>query len=344
MRTNVAPQPPVTHEGGRAACMPALAELERAVATCMLWEPTFYEPGHDIGARIAALCDAVDIEDIGALAVTARDDWKLRHVPLWLCVQMARINSARKLGSDAVSQAIFHVVQRPDELGELLALYWRDGKRPVPKQIKKGLAWAFTKFDEYQLAKWDRGGSVKLRDVLFVCHAQPESEAQALLWKRLVDGKMETPDTWEVALSAGADKRQAWERLLQEERLPYMALLMNLRNMTEAQVDPSMVRAAIAAGAPGSRALPFRFMSAAKHAPAYADVLSDAMCAAVSGTLNGETLVVVDVSGSMNDLISSKSELSRWEVAGALAARASHARASRAGSRSVRVGVQLQSS
>jgi len=51
----------------------------------------------------------------------------------------------------------------------------------------------------------------------------------------LVAGELATPDTWEVALSAGAsvDKREAWERLLAENKLGAQALLRNLRNMAE---------------------------------------------------------------------------------------------------------------
>ena len=104
--------------------------------------------------------------------------------------------------------------------------------------MKKGLAAAFPKFDEYALAKYDRGGPVKLRDVLFLAHAKPRDEAQAEVWKRLIAGELTTPDTWEVALSSsGADKREAWERLLREQKLGALALLRNLRNMREAGVD-----------------------------------------------------------------------------------------------------------
>ena len=85
--------------------------------------------------------------------------------------------------------------------------------------MKKGLAAAFTKFDEYALAKYNRPTPVKLRDVLFLSHAKPVDEAQATLWKRLIAGELVAPDTWEVALSSGADKRETWERLLMERKL-----------------------------------------------------------------------------------------------------------------------------
>ncbi len=94
------------------------------------------------------------------------------------------------------------MIQRADELSEFVAIYWAGGRQPLSAQVKKGLAAAFGKFDEYALAKYDRAGAVRLRDVLFLSHARPVDEAQAALWKRLAENELATPDTWEVALSA----------------------------------------------------------------------------------------------------------------------------------------------
>ncbi|MFO7863430.1 MAG: TROVE domain-containing protein, partial [Salinivirgaceae bacterium] len=104
-------------------------------------------------------------------------------------------------------------------------MYWKDGRQPLSAQVKKGLAAAFQKFNAYQLAKYNRDGEVKLRDVLFLCHANPTSQEQELVWKKLIDGTLESPDTWEVNLSSGADKKETWERLLREEKLGALALL-----------------------------------------------------------------------------------------------------------------------
>lgn len=315
MRSNVAARTlsPKTHEGGTAVRQKPLEELTRAVSTCLLWENTFYAKGSDIAARIEKLCAEVTADELAALAVRCRTDLKLRHVPLFIARQMARLHKGRMVGDTLAA-----VIQRPDELAEFLALYWKDKRQPLSAQVKRGLARAFTKFGAYSLAKWNRDGAVKLRDALFLCHAKPKDDEQAALWKRLVDGTLEAPDTWEVALSSGADKRETWGRLLCERKLGYIALLMNLRNMIEAKVDAPLVEAALRDGAPKSRALPFRFVSAAKHAPQYAGALSDAMLSVVHGRLGGHTLLALDVSGSMDHTVSEKSTLSRWEAGAAL--------------------------
>jgi hypothetical protein len=82
--------------------------------------------------------------------------------------------------------------------------------------------------------------------MLFLSHAKPRDAAQAGVWKKLVWGRLATPDTWEVALSSSgkegiADKREASERLLREKKLGALALLRNLRNLREAGVDDSLL-------------------------------------------------------------------------------------------------------
>src|SRR5208337_2453362 len=177
-----------------------------------------------------------------------------------------------------------------DELSEFVAIYWAGGRQPLSAQVKKGLAAAFGKFDEYALAKYDRAGAVRLRDVLFLSHARPADEAQAALWKRLAGNELATPDTWEVALSAtgraegdrALDKRELWERLLAERKLGALALLRNLRNMQVAGVSEELVLAALAA-LKTDRVLPFRFLAAARVAPQWEQALEQAMYRSIEG-------------------------------------------------------------
>jgi hypothetical protein len=212
------------------------------------------------------------------------------------------------------------VIQRADELSEFLALYWRGGKRPLSKQVKLGLARAFGKFDAYQLAKYDRDGPVKLRDVLFLSHAKPRDEAQAALWKQVAERTLPTPDTWEVALSAGADKRETFERLLAERKLGYLALLRNLRNMDQAGVDEALVTQAIVERRGAQRVLPFRYVAAARAAPRFEPWLDQALTEAIleAPILSGRTIVLVDVSPSMNVRLSARSDLTRMDAAATL--------------------------
>jgi 60 kDa SS-A/Ro ribonucleoprotein len=307
-----------THEGGAARAVTPELQLRRSVLACLLWESQFYEDGVEIGGRLQELIPKVAAERVAALAIEARGKMKLRHAPLLLVREMARHKTHRAL----VSATLERVIQRADELAEFVAIYWKDGRTPLSAQVKKGLAAAFRNFDEYQLAKYHRAEPIRLRDVLFLCHAKPRDEVQAGLWKRLVEDRLVTPDTWEVALSAtkGESKRGAWERLLNEHRLGALALLRNLRNMKQAGVDEAMVLDAVAR-MKTSRVLPFRFIAAARHAPQWEEALERAMLASVSlqEKLPGRTVLVVDVSGSMTAPLSRRSEMLRTDAAYGLA-------------------------
>ena len=304
-----------THEGAVAQKVDAKRELRRSVLTCLLWEDTFYEKGNDIAKRIAELVAKNKPEDVAALACEAREKMQLRHAPLFLVRELAR----RKGAGPLVAESLETVIQRADELGEFVALYWKEKKQPLSAGAKRGLARAFTKFDAYQLAKYDRDAVVKLRDVLFLCHAKPKDAEQAAVWKKLVENTLEPPDTWEVALSAGKDKRENFERLLREGKLGGMAVLRNLRLMWAAGVDPKLIRERLDKGV--ARALPFRFVTAARYAPKLEDAIEKAMLKGIAGLekLAGSTGLVVDVSGSMNYKLSKKGETTRMDAAAGLA-------------------------
>jgi 60 kDa SS-A/Ro ribonucleoprotein len=319
MKLNTAPKAIFTHEGATASHIKPADELRRTVMACMLWESGFYESGEAVADRLKRLVTLCNPHDVADIAIEAREKQRLRHAPLLLVRELAR-NSAR-CADGLIANTLCRVIQRADELAEFLTMYWMGGRKPLAKQVKKGLACAFNKFNEYSLAKYNRDATVKLRDVLFMVHAKPKDEEQAALWKRLVDGTLATPDTWEVALSSGADKRATFERLLSEGSLGYLALLRNLRNMQQAEVNPALVFEALTAGAAKSKALPFRYVAAARAVPAWEPQIDAAMQVAMQALdkLAGSTVVLVDVSGSMDAKLSAKSDLTRLDAAAALA-------------------------
>lgn len=303
----------VTHEGAPARIINPELSLRRSVMSCLLWENSFYEDGVEISERIAQLVHANKPEIVADMAIEVREKMKLRHVPLLLVRELARHKSKGKI---KVADVLGQVIQRADELAEFLVIYWKDGRQPLSGQVKKGLAKAFIKFSAYDLAKYNRDESVKLRDVLFLCHAKPANEGQAIIWKQLVDGTLPMPDTWEVALSAGKDKKSTWERLVKERQLGALALLRNLRNMKEVNVDEKVILDALKE-MKVERVLPFRFITAARYAPQWEPSLEEAMlkCLASKEKIHGKTVLLIDVSGSMESVISEKTEITGIDAA-----------------------------
>lgn len=309
---------PTTYEGGKAAVVGVYEQLRRSVLACLLWENTFYESGVEITERIKNLVGLNDTESVADLAVEARKTMNLRHVPLWLIVSML----AEKRHRAAVGNLIPRVISRPDEMGELLSLYWKNsGKVPLANQLKKGLSKCFDLFGEYSFAKNDsKKSAVRLRDVMFLTHPKPKTKEKEELFKRIANDEMETPDTWEVALSSGAGKRETFERLMKEKKLGALAFLRNLRNMKESGVSEELVKEYFST-VDFSKVFPFRFISAANAVPEWKKFIEPAMLerARKMEKLSGKTIVLLDVSGSMFNNVSDRSELDRIDMANGLA-------------------------
>lgn len=302
-----------THEGGRAKRISPEMQLRRSIMACMLWENTFYEDGKDIATRIQELVKEVDSIKVAGMAVEARTKMNLRHAPLLLV-------AALDAKGYPVKDLIPEVIQRADELTELPAIL-KSLKMKMSHQMAKGLAKAFTKFDAYQLAKYNRDGKeFSLRDVMFLTHPKPTSVEQAEVFKKLADNTLESPDTWEVALSAGKDKKETFERLIKENKLGGLALLRNIRLMSQNGVDRKIIVGALK-NMKTDRILPFRFITAQRHNTDYTSALESKFMESVKSRkkLAGTTLILVDVSGSMEGLISGKTEVSCMDAASGVA-------------------------
>ncbi len=318
-KLNVAIQrPPIfTEEGAKARYINPFQQLRRTVMSCLLWEDSFYEDGQSIAARISEFAALCSFDQVAGLAVEARNVHGLRHAPLLLLLDLIR------RGGSSVADTIDAVVRRPDEMAELLVMYWSLGtnKHMIPRQMKRGLQLAFKRFNEYSLGKYDRDGQVKLRDVLRLVRPKPTSDEQSALFDRIKNRTLATPDTWETELSAGKDKKETFERLLREGKLGYLALLRNLRNMVNAGVDMQLIHDAIVARKGAQLVFPFRYTAAARAVPQLEPVLDHALQIAVQELpkLKGRTAVLVDVSRSMLDKLSAKSDLTRLDAAATLA-------------------------
>ena len=187
--------------------------------------------------------------------------------------------------------------------------------------------------DDYQIGKYRMDGKVyNMYDLINITHAHSNSIDA---YKR---DKLEAPDTWEVKV-LGADSKEEreaeWKRLVEEERLGYMALLKNLNTILHCDfVNSSWLSEHLCPQLTNGVAIkkslvfPYRIYTAWKnidtcYIPFQVETaLEIAFKKSVENMpqLDGETLIVLDVSGSMGQPISAKSSLSVAEVSAVYAA------------------------
>ena len=341
----------LNHEGAEANKLSPEMELYTAVVTSSL-SNKLYETAEEQINRMSALISKCDHKFVAQLAVYARTEMNLRSIPLFLIVELAKIHS----GDNLVSRTIEKVVLRADEIMELLICYqWRNKNEGVKKlarlshQVQVGLQQAFNRFDEYQFAKYNRDNlEVKLRDALFLVHPKAKDDAQQKLFDKIVNKTLQTPYTWETELSALGQQefdndeakknaiKEKWTELVSNGKLGYMALLRNLRNILEADVEHKTVnevaeRIGDAYEVLKSKQFPFRFLSAYRELKNVCngkvhiimDSLEDAVLASAQNIkgFNKETRVLLacDVSGSMYTPISPKSSVKNYDIGLALA-------------------------
>ena len=306
--------------GALAARQSNVALLRRAVLANLLWEDVAYMDGESVAneiKRLIPLCPALDVYNI---ALEARLMQKLRHTPLFIASEMCKYPEHKLFVKDLLPK----IITRADMLTDFLAIYWKYKKCPICNQAKKGLELAFHNFNEYQLAKYDRDAAIKLRDVMFLVHTRPRNDYEKELYNKVASRTLTPPETWEVLLSRGEDKKATWTKLIQEGKIGGLAMLRNIANMQKANVDYEVIKEGLV-NLKSSMLLPLDFLKSARMNQSFSRDIEDAMLSAYENLpkLPGRTLFIVDVSGSMGCLTSNGSVFSRLDQACAMAMLAS---------------------
>lgn len=265
-----------------------------------------------------------DKEFIAKAAIYARDKFNMRSITHALAGELASDIAGKEWGKNFYDK----IVVRVDDMTEILSYYLaykttKDNPK-FPNALKKGFAKAFDKFEGYHLGKYKGDNKeVKLIDVVNIVHPVPTDKNKEAL-EMLVKGELKNTGTWEAKLSHAGQlaeseedlaqlKADAWSEMISNRSIGYFALLRNLRNIiTQAPsvvgqacqllTDERMIKS--------SRVLPFRFNTAydeisklgsSKEVRDVLVAINQALDISVSNVpkFDGDTLVVMDVSGSM---------------------------------------------
>lgn len=274
---------------------------------CSFMNDKFYENTKDLESRLETCIEKCDKLFAAKAIVYARKEFGMRSV-----THVAASILAKHVSGEPWAKSFYNnVVYRLDDMMEIMAYHFSK-KNKLSNAMKRGFAMAFNRFDEYQIAKYKgSNNSIKLVDAVNMIHPK-RSEKNGDAIEKLVNGTLKCSETWESMLSeAGNDKEakiKVWKSLISENKLGYMALLRNVRNIISLKDDELKAmcyKALINKDAiHKSLVLPFRFLTAYEQlsfdseAMSYISEACEIACDNVP-KLDGKTLVALDASGSM---------------------------------------------
>lgn len=223
---------------------------------------------------------------------------------------------------------------RPDDVAEIFGAIDMMGQKRSHATVR-GCGDYLAKLNEYQLGKYKMlGKEYNMYDLINITHAKSSSVDD------FMKGEIESPDTWEVKISTAkteAERAEEWIRLVKEDKLGYLALLRNLNNILNAMSitgidglllieDKIVSKLTDEASIKKSLVFPYQIYCAYKNMKAHPFMIDNALDKAfriACGNMEkfeGKSVIMLDISGSMEDRISSRSNITIKEVGACYAA------------------------
>ncbi|MFF8988724.1 TROVE domain-containing protein [Streptomyces sp. NPDC014983] len=171
-----------THEGGNGLERDARSELFLLAVSNLVSQNTFYETGDDRDDRFARLVRDLAVRDpewTAGLLGWLRGEGNMRTASIVGAAEYVHARlTAGATGGPANRQVVDHVLQRPDEPGELLAYWMSRYGRAVPKPVKRGIADAVRRlYHPKALLKYDTAAKgYRFGDILNLVHASPDPD------------------------------------------------------------------------------------------------------------------------------------------------------------------------
>ncbi len=305
------------HEGFTAYKLNDEESLLTMVFTSFYNEDKFYGDNTEELINLAEkLIKKGKAEYVSKLAIFARREMNLRSVSHALCALLAHEDKGKPYARNTIKM----VCLRADDITEILSFYIDVYQSPIPNSLKKGLADAMNLFNEYQFGKYKGNDkAITFKKVLKTSHPHPKDEKQSQLFYKIINNELEIPYTWETELSTKGNTKEVWEELIASGKVGIMALVRNLNNILNAQVnnlDKVLETIENETIIKESKMLPFRFFSAYQiirtNPYCTSKVLSSLEKAIKTSTnniqkLKGKTMIAIDTSASMGIRISRNS-------------------------------------
>ena len=316
----------VTYEGGDAFEKSLEQDWLNNLFSNML-ENRFYESGDEQMNRYIQLTQKMlekyGAKFVGRAAYFARNELGMRSISQ---LTAAMLNPVQFEGKRDFFK---NYMKRPDDVSEIFAIVESLGDKRSHALVR-GAGDYISGLSAYQMDKYAmRRKNWSMIDLINVTHAKSD------VVDKFYNGVLEKADTWEQKISAAKDedeKNANWRELVEGGKLGYLALIRNLNNILNADVDEDFVvnylvpQLTNADKIHKSLVFPYQIYTAYKNLEVRevntCFALDKAFRESVKNVpgLDGTSLVVLDVSGSMEDRISGRSNMTIKEVCACYAA------------------------
>lgn len=312
-----------TYEGGKAYAKEPATDWLNFLFSSFL-EDAYYESSEQQMERFIDLTNKMGqmygCDFVAKAANMARNEFGLRSVSQ---LTAAILNSQNW---ESKRQFFRDFCHRPDDVSEIFGAIDMLGEKRSHALVR-GCGDYLSTLGEYQIDKYKMNGKkYNMFDIINITHAK---SAAIGAYK---NGTIESADTWEKAISSTDDKFAEWTRLVAEHKLGYLALIRNLRNILNGSHSSEWIRTALVPQLVDEKAIkksmvyPYQIYCAYKNMdssnPYVVMALDEAFRIACGNVekLDGSSMIILDVSGSMDDTISNKSNITLKQVGACYAA------------------------
>jgi hypothetical protein len=317
---NVKPERAMSYEGGENYKKDVLEDWMNFLFSSKM-DDSFYENADTQQTRFIELTNLVidkyGAEFAGKCAMFARNSLGMRSVSQLVAAMLNGQSFERKRD---FYKAFCH---RPDDMSEIFAAVDMLGGKRSHAMIR-GFADYMSGLSEYNLMKYQmKGKRYNMYDLINIIH--PKSDTV----NDYMNGKLEAADTWEVNISTGKD---SWKNMVEGNRLGYLALIRNLNNILAEDVDDKWIKRNLVdqlineVSIKKSLVFPYQIYTAYRNLRvqhfAVITALDTAFRIACGNMpkLEGNSIIMLDVSRSMEDRYGDKSNLTIKEVGACYAA------------------------
>jgi len=236
--------------------------LAGVVLNSMLKGGSYYQSENDRIEEVFNLAK-MNPEFAAKAMIYARQEGNLRSVSHVLANAVVEAAS----GSPYLRNAIKQTVVRPDDMTEMADLWFSRHKGTMlPNSMRRAFKDLLEsgKWNKFQLKRYLKERSnVKLKDIILLTHPKDKDGA----FKAIIEGTLEAPKSIEAKLATGTKASTAFEELLDNGTLGYMAAMKNIRNaletgLSEEALDKWVTLVTNKNKILKSRMLPFRYYDA----------------------------------------------------------------------------------